>query len=364
MRQLVGEKGPLPFGEAARIFADVADGLAHVHERGLVHRDVKPANVMVRPDGRAVLLDLGLALAPGEPLPADPAIAGGRGYIVGTMDYLAPEQAQNAVDVGPAADLYGLGCSLFFALTGTLPFPAQGAKEKMRRHRNDPPPGIANVPPGLAHLVKWLMAKTPADRPGSAVRGARPAPARGRRAAEAPATVNVVAAADAAVLDADLWDATPGDELPFADPMTRSNPLAIADEVERGRPEEAAGRAPRPLDPTWLLLVLLLGGLMGLVVLRRRYSAGCDRLPAGWYDAPKSGARLMQNGEILQAAPDGTGACAPRAAGRTAGRVPVARVGRRIAPAMHAEVKYHSFHQHDGLRSSFPASARAPAATT
>ncbi|MBN9119988.1 MAG: serine/threonine protein kinase, partial [Planctomycetes bacterium] len=245
VRHVVGEKGPMPFGEAARVFADVANGLAHVHERGLVHRDVKPTNIMVRPDGRAVLLDMGLAFAPDEPLPADPAIAGGRGYVVGTLDFLAPEQAKNPVAVGPAADLYGLGCSLFYALTGTLPFPAEGTKQKIRRHRNDPPPGVANVPSGMAHLVKWLLAKTPADRPGSAVR-VRDLLQTWATAPNAPVTVNVVAEADAAVLDPGLWDATPGEELPFADPVSEANPFALPDEVNPAVGKARRAASPRP----------------------------------------------------------------------------------------------------------------------
>jgi serine/threonine protein kinase len=168
VRQLVARGGPLPVGEAARIFADVAAGLAHLHARGLVHRDVKPANVMARPDGAAVLLDLGLAYAPGEVLPEDPAVVGGRGYVVGTMDYLAPEQARDAVAVGPAADLYGLGCALYFALTGSAPYPAEGAREKVRRHRRDPVPLVAGAPPEFARFVRQLMAKSPAERPPSA----------------------------------------------------------------------------------------------------------------------------------------------------------------------------------------------------
>lgn len=189
VRQMVARGGPLPVGEAARAFADVAAGLAHLHARGLVHRDVKPGNVMVRPDGRAVLLDLGLAHAPGEALPADPAVVGGRGYVVGTMDYLAPEQARDAVAVGPAADLYGLGCSLYFALTGSAPFPAEGAREKIRRHRRDPVPPVAGAPPEFARFVQRLMAKSPEERPASAEevraelsRWAAPA-GEGRRAA-------------------------------------------------------------------------------------------------------------------------------------------------------------------------------------
>jgi serine/threonine protein kinase len=269
VRQVVGQNGPLPFGEAARVFADVAAGLAHAHECGLVHRDVKPGNVMVRPDGRAVLLDLGLALAPGEPLPDDPAIAGGRGYVVGTMDYLAPEQAKDAAHVGPAADLYGLGCSLFYALTGAPPFPAEGVKQKIHRHRHDRPPGVANVPPEFARLVRWLMAKTPDKRPASAAQvrelllpWATPAKPRG--------SVDAVAAADTPGLDPGLWDATPGEDLPSEIGEAESAPFA---RLENGADSDTAPPVEEHSTRTgWLLAALLVGvmALMMCVALVRR----------------------------------------------------------------------------------------------
>ncbi len=259
VRQLVVDNGPMPFGEAARVFADLADGLAHVHEKGLIHRDVKPANLMVRPDGRAVLLDLGLAYEPGELLPKDPAVAGGRGYIVGTLDFLAPEQAKNAVALTPAADLYGLGCSLYFALTGKLPFPAKTTQEKVLRHRNDPPPVVAGVPPGMAHLVKWLMAKTPAERPKTAARVREML----REWAAAPAAVGPVATGPTAI-DPALWEMEL-DDIPLALPLSDDAlelPVAEADEAGSSNLRHAA-----PPIPTWLLLFAFLVMLAGLVVL-------------------------------------------------------------------------------------------------
>jgi serine/threonine protein kinase len=265
LRQVVQEKGPLPVGDAARVFADVAAALAHVHARGLVHRDVKPGNVMLRPDGRAVLLDFGLALAPGEPLPADPAVAGGRGYIVGTMDYLAPEQARNAAAIGPPADLYGLGCSLYYALTGFVPFPAEGAKQKVRRHRADPPPLVAHTPPELARFVRALMAKDPDTRPTADEARAVLQPLAS--AAQTGTAVSALAAADAPGLDADLWAAAPGDDLAPADPGT--NPFArledSASEVEEALelPPDETGA---PTRTHWLLAAGLVGA-MALVLL-------------------------------------------------------------------------------------------------
>jgi serine/threonine protein kinase len=268
LREYVKQHGPLPVGDAARIFADIAVGLAHIHERGLVHRDVKPANVMVRPDGRAVLLDLGLAYAPGEPLPADPAIAGGRGYVVGTMDYLAPEQAKNSVTVGPAADLYGLGCTLYYALTGEVPFPAEATKQKIRRHRDDPAPLVATVPQKFARFVQHLMAKSPRARPKSAVKvweWLQP----WVTAPTLSTSVDSVAVADAPGLDAGLWEATPGEELPEAKVASASNPFARLEDssTEVGR---AGGSSRKSSNVLWIasavfLVVLLLVLLIAML---------------------------------------------------------------------------------------------------
>jgi len=118
---LRAHRGRLPWGEAVGYVVQAAAGLQHAHEKGLVHRDVKPSNVMVTPEGRAKILDLGLALLLGETLPEDPSIVGGQGYILGTMDYIAPEQTMDATDVGPWSDVYSLGCSLYYTLTGVPP---------------------------------------------------------------------------------------------------------------------------------------------------------------------------------------------------------------------------------------------------
>jgi serine/threonine protein kinase len=272
--RIIRDRGKLGVGEAARVFADVAAGLQHVHERGLVHRDVKPGNVMVRPDGRAVLFDLGLALAPGDPLPADPEVVGGRGYVVGTMDFIAPEQARDSAAVGPAADLYGLGCSLFYALTGGPPFPSPHTREKLRRHRTEPPPRVPAVPPAFARLVRRLMAKSPADRPKSAA-AVRELLLPWATPAKPVAAVDALAAADAPGLDAGLWDVPPGEDLPPAAGESESFALldqwtdssAVAFEWDAVSDPGARARARAASTRTGWLLVGLLVGLMGLVLL-------------------------------------------------------------------------------------------------
>ena len=190
LRRLVADQGPLSVARAAHLFAEVADGLAHAHATGLVHRDLKPANIMVTPNGHAKILDLGLALAVGEELPADKKIVGGQGYVVGTMDYIAPEQVDDPTGVDARADLYAMGCSLYFALTGQPPFPGGTSQEKMKRHRTEHPDPLTDfnptVPVEFARVVQKLMEKVPARRyPTAKAAAGRPTAVGGGRPGDA-----------------------------------------------------------------------------------------------------------------------------------------------------------------------------------
>jgi tetratricopeptide (TPR) repeat protein len=159
----------LPWREAASLFAQVARGLAAIHERGLIHRDVKPANVLLadRPGEarQARLADFGLARR------VDPRLSSAAGLtktgeIVGTFEYMAPEQA-DARDVDGRADLYALGASLLEALTGRPPFEGSSLAI-LKQHMIDAPPSVrsrvSEVPPDLDRLVARLLAKDPAAR--------------------------------------------------------------------------------------------------------------------------------------------------------------------------------------------------------
>jgi len=171
LSRIVAEGGPLKVPRAARLMAEVASGLEHSHNQGLIHRDLKPSNIMVTPNDHAKVLDLGLALIEGEE--AEQSVIGGQGYIVGTMDYIAPEQTTDSAAVDGRADIYSLGCTLYFALTGQPPFPGGSGRDKIRRHRQEEPRPLrdlaADVPVGFAWLIERMMAKDPAKRPPSAV---------------------------------------------------------------------------------------------------------------------------------------------------------------------------------------------------
>jgi serine/threonine protein kinase len=171
MSKTVAEGGPLRLPRIARLMAEVASGLEHAHNIGLIHRDMKPSNIMITPNDHAKVLDLGLALMEGEQ--AEQSVIGGQGYIVGTMDYIAPEQTTDSTAVDGRADIYSLGCTMYFALAGQPPFPGGTGRDKMRRHRMENPTPLRelapDVPLGFIQLVERMMSKDPDLRPPSAV---------------------------------------------------------------------------------------------------------------------------------------------------------------------------------------------------
>jgi serine/threonine protein kinase/Tfp pilus assembly protein PilF len=170
LSKLVKENGPMSVVQACDSVRQAALGLHHAHEQGLIHRDVKPANLILTKLGTIKVLDLGLAR-----LNEGPGAAQGlteTGAVLGTADYIAPEQARNAKDVDQRADVYSLGCTLYYLLTGQFPFPGETLTEKLLKHQLEeaaPLEGLRpDLPAGLADLVRKLMAKRAADRPASA----------------------------------------------------------------------------------------------------------------------------------------------------------------------------------------------------
>jgi serine/threonine-protein kinase len=183
LSRLGKEYRPLAIPEACEYVRQAALGLQHAHEQGLVHRDIKPSNIMVAGERHlpqamapaiAKILDMGLVRAVGAGEEEVDALALTReGTVVGTPDYMAPEQAKNSRRVDPRADLYSLGCTLYFLLTGRPPFAEGTAIEKILKHQLDPVPPIRNfrpdVPADVEKLLLRLLAKQPDDRPASAL---------------------------------------------------------------------------------------------------------------------------------------------------------------------------------------------------
>ncbi|MBX3412739.1 MAG: serine/threonine protein kinase [Pirellulales bacterium] len=163
LRRLIRRAGRLSPAMAASIITQVARGLGHAHEKGLLHRDVKPGNVLVTPDGRAKISDLGL-VGYFEGDVDDPQT----GKIVGTADYLCPEQVLGNVKLTPASDIYSLGCTLYYAVTGKVPFAGGSTRDKARAHVRHVPlkPQLLNpdVDEEFADIILMMMAKDPAQR--------------------------------------------------------------------------------------------------------------------------------------------------------------------------------------------------------
>jgi serine/threonine protein kinase len=171
LQYLVDARGPLAIHRAVNYIAQSALGLQHAADAGLVHRDVKPSNLMLDWSGTVKLLDLGLARFSRK---ADSKAPGSDNKIVlGTADYLAPEQARSSA-VDARADVYALGAVAYFLLTGKPPFDGGTVAQKLIRHQTEVPKPAdsvrAEIPPGVAGVVSRMLAKDPAERPQTPAR--------------------------------------------------------------------------------------------------------------------------------------------------------------------------------------------------
>ncbi len=164
IRQLVEQKGALPLDEAINYTLQVAEALEHASQQGVVHRDIKPSNILVLADGRAKLVDMGLARlhqSGAEELTAS-------GVTLGTFDYISPEQARDPRAADVRSDLYSLGCTLYFMLTGRPPFPNGTVLQKLLSHSSEEPSDPRMFRPELdeevIRIIHKLLAKQPAQR--------------------------------------------------------------------------------------------------------------------------------------------------------------------------------------------------------
>ena len=268
LTRLVRDKGPLPVPDACECVRQAALALQHAHEIGLVHRDIKPSNlILARGTKQVKLVDLGLArLMDAAPGGDEAGRITQEGFVIGTPDFLAPEQARNPGGVDIRADIYALGGTLFYLLTGKVPYEGANPTEKLLKHCTEPPPRLLplrpDAPPQLEHLIHWCMAKRPEDRPQTPLQLAMalqpfcPPPVAGSGGYLVPAAV-----ASAPLLSLP--------ELAL-DPQRSSQLFRLPEDSTR-RPTPA--KRPRPWSSAWLGLVVLgalfLIGLAGAVIYKQ-----------------------------------------------------------------------------------------------
>ena len=164
VHDLVAEKKRLSEARAIEIIVHVAEALEHAHDRGLIHRDVKPKNIMLTKSGVAKLADMGLARAVTD-IEAAEAEAG---KAFGTPYYISPEQIRGEKEISPAADIYSLGATLYHMVTGNVPFDGKSPAEVMKRHLKAEltPPDHVNpkLSAGISQIIEMMMAKNPRER--------------------------------------------------------------------------------------------------------------------------------------------------------------------------------------------------------
>src|SRR6266705_1865500 len=164
LRQVLRREARLPVDRATRIACEVLDALGHAHQHGIAHRDIKPDNIVLSPQG-AVLVDLGIARAIATS--GDDRVTRS-GFVVGTEEYMSPEQAQGVPDVDGRTDLYSLGVVLFECLAGRPPFSSPSAAAVLDMHQHNPAPDLhgvrRDVPRELAAVVARALAKSRAER--------------------------------------------------------------------------------------------------------------------------------------------------------------------------------------------------------
>ncbi len=165
LEKVIRKNGRVPVERSVEVIRQIARALDHAHALGIVHRDIKPSNILLRRDGTATLTDLGLARA------IDESAASGitrAGFTVGTVDYMAPEQARSSKSADVRSDIYSLGCTWFHMLAGRVPFNEGDLTNKLRAHAQSPPPdpreADQRIPSGVVAVVQRMMAKKPDDR--------------------------------------------------------------------------------------------------------------------------------------------------------------------------------------------------------
>jgi serine/threonine-protein kinase len=283
--EILRDDGPMPPAQVVDVAVQADRGLDYAHRNGVIHRDVKPGNLMVTPDGIVKLADFGIAKGAGQSSITQV------GSVLGTAAYLAPEQARGE-EAGPAADLYALGVVTYQLMSGRLPYEATSLTELAFKQQNEPPMPlhdlVPEVPPALSAAVAVALAMEPSQRYASAPEMAK-ALGDGLRGvfpdrAEATAATSLLAEETAATRM--LADDGPGTE-PAVRPRQPRRPRPPADPVVpppvRDRDAAAAERQRQRDEPRkkrrrrWIALLLALlvlgGGIAAAVVLANQSNA-------------------------------------------------------------------------------------------
>jgi serine/threonine protein kinase len=165
LQELMNQNGRLPIEQSVQIIKQVTLALQHAFERGIVHRDIKPSNMLIDRSGNVKLTDMGLARSVDETAEAGITRIG---TTVGTVDYMAPEQAQDSRSADIRSDIYSLGCTWYHMLTGVPPFPEGSLTNKIFAHQSSPRPNpcevVSTIPAGIAVIIRRLMARSPQNR--------------------------------------------------------------------------------------------------------------------------------------------------------------------------------------------------------
>jgi serine/threonine-protein kinase len=312
--RLVKDRGPLPIAMACSYVRQAALGLQHAHDRHMIHRDVKPANLLVGVNElgeygvRSVVkvLDMGLARfrhAAGESTSTDVTRAN---TVVGTPDFMSPEQAKDSRSVDHQSDLYSLGCTLYFLLTGEPPFPKGHPLEKLMQHQMDAPRPVqslrADIPNEVAAVVHCLMSKRPEDRFQSGAALAHALEPWCATSPTAPASPTMVLPAEAVDPDSVSLETDPNDPFDFGDddpgprPPTSRRPPPLP---------RAAGSRPKPgrslvVPLLVVFLVFLVLGAVGVGVLLANRKKPDDPPPA---KAAPPRTEVVSPGQIAKADP-------------------------------------------------------------
>ncbi|MBO0700316.1 MAG: serine/threonine protein kinase [Zavarzinella sp.] len=289
LSQLVREQGPLPVEQACEYIRQAALGLEYAHAQGLIHRDIKPSNLLVQQTTtgpQVKMLDFGLSLASTGDVPAAGQVPN---TVLGTPDYVSPDQIRNQHEVDGRSDLYSLGCTFYYLLTGEPPFPGGTPLEKVIRHQQDAPVSVQtrrpDVPEAVAAIVHKLLAKNPKWRYQKAGELAtelaavvgkkadwsapplpRPKPRRERHKEPADASSSPSRTPDEDLFgDSELGDRS-SSTLPTAMISTR--------ETQMAGPRRPRDRKNKPIWPWVVVAVIVAFGLVTAVAFLARFIIG------------------------------------------------------------------------------------------